>query len=373
MKIPTLILIIALFTSCSMNLSNEVKDKTSAAFYVGTYTGGKSQGIYKYKLKTDGTMILVGLVAKSENPSFLAISSNRNHLIVCNEIADSLGNGTIESYRIEEDTLLFISRRSSGGAHPCFVTANKKGNVLVANYNGGNIGLLQLGENGMLSDLLFVEQHTGKGTTVRQDKPHAHSAWFTPNGFGVIAVDLGTNELWFSEINKEGNKLVPQDPQKLAMADGAGPRHLTFYPDKPWIYVLNELNNTIALVQKNENGTYEILDTIATLPNDFKEFSKAADIHISSDGKFLYASNRGHNSIAIFSVNAENGQLVLISHESTRGDEPRNFSLSPDENYLLVANQNSNNIISFKRDKTRGLLTFISKIEAFKPVCILFE
>jgi 6-phosphogluconolactonase len=372
MKITTVILALALFTSCKMNPSTEVTEKPSSSFFVGTYTDGQSQGIYKYHLNSDGTMKLVGLAAKAENPSFLALSADKKYLVSVNEIADADGKGSVDSYSLDCDSLLFLSRSSSGGAHPCFVAINATGQVLVANYTGGNVGLLQLDGNGKLSELLDVQQHTGKGTTSRQEAPHAHSAWFTPNG-GVIAVDLGTNELWFSQVDALGNKLMPSEPQKLAMADGAGPRHLTFHPNKQWIYVLNELNNTIALVKKNEKGQYETMDTIATLPNDFKEFSKAADIHIADDGKFVYASNRGHNSIAIFSVNNENGSLTFIAHEPTRGEEPRNFSLSPDENFLLVANQNSNNIIAFKRDTSSGLLNYVSEIEAFKPVCILFE
>ena len=372
MKLTTIILALALFTSCKMNTSTEVTEKSSSSFFVGTYTDGQSQGIYKYQLNSDGTMAQVGLAAKTKNPSFLALSADKKYLVAVNEIADVEGKGSVDSYSLDGDSLVFLSRSSSGGAHPCFVAVNTTGQVLVANYTGGNVGLLQLDGNGKLSELLDVQQHTGKGTTSRQEAPHAHSAWFAPNG-GVIAVDLGTNELWFSQVDTVTQKFISSEPQKLAMVEGSGPRHLTFHPNKQWIYVLNELNNTIALVKKNENGQYKTMDTIATLPNDFKEFSKAADIHISSDGKFVYASNRGHNSIGIFEVNNENGTLKFIAHEPTRGEEPRNFSLSPDENFLIVANQNSNNIISFRRNTSTGLLTYLSEIEAFKPVCILFE
>ena len=156
------------------------------------------------------------------------------------------------------------------------------------------------------------------------------------------------------------------------MASSAGPRHLTFHPNKKWIYVINELNWTITHLEKNENGTYKKKLTIPTTPEEFTDENTCADIHISADGKFLYASNRGHNSIVIYSINAQDGSLTLVGHESTKGQGPRNFSLSPDNDYLLVANQITNNIVSFKRDKSTGLLTFVHQIKAPTPVCILF-
>jgi len=156
------------------------------------------------------------------------------------------------------------------------------------------------------------------------------------------------------------------------MSEGAGPRHLTFHPNGKWIYVLNELNATVVLVQKTENGKYIKGSPVSTLPLGYTDANTCADIHISSDGNFVYASNRGHNSIAIYKVNANNGSLTLIDHQSTLGNGPRNFSLSPNDNYLLVANQHTNNIVSFKRDKNTGLLTSMDQIEAPTPVCILF-
>jgi len=243
----------------------------------------------------------------------------------------------------------------------------------VANYTGGNVGLLKLGKNGKLSDLLDVEQHEGKGTTDRQEGPHAHSAWFEPDGSGIISADLGTNELWFSEIEKNSQRLIPRNPQKLAMASGAGPRHLAFHPTQQWIYVLNELDNTITLLEKSEISEYIKGPSVSTLPPEFDQFSKSAHIVISADGKFIYASNRGHNSIAIFEVNPDNGQLSLLGFEPILGDEPRHFALSPDEEFLVVANQNSNNLVSFKRDKSTGLLKFVGEAEVPDPVCVLFK
>jgi len=352
---------------------NKPKEKPGHhLFFVGTNTHGKSEGIYTYALNKNGKLKLLGLAAKTDNPTFLAMSADKNTLLSVNENDRQKNMGAIESYRIGGKKLKLKNRKPSGGAHPCHVASNKAGYVLVANYSGGNVGLLKLDKKGMLSDLLYVEQHEGKGTTDRQEVPHAHSAWFEPDGSAIISADLGTNELWFSEIDPIRQKLIPRKPQKLAMKAGAGPRHLAFHPQKNWIYVLNELDNTITLIEKTKAGEYQIKSSISTLPPDFTEFSKSAHIVISADGNFIYASNRGHNSIAIFEVYPDDGHLNLLAFEPTHGKEPRHFALSPDEEYLVVANQNSNNLISFKHDKKTGLLKFVAEAEAPDPVCVLF-
>jgi len=343
------------------------------SFYVGTYTKGDSQGIYKYILKKDGTLSKIGLAAKAENPSFLTWSHNKKFLLAVNEINTENGNGTVESFSINNDKLLSINKSSSGGAHPCFVAANKNGFVLTANYSSGNVGLLRLNTKGELSELLDVQQHKGKGINDRQKSPHTHSVWFDSDDLNIISIDLGTNELWFSELDTLQQKLTPKTPEKIAMSLGAGPRHLAFHPNKKWVYVVNELDCTITLLRKSETDIYEIKTSVSTLPKDYKSSNTCADIHTSSDGKFIYASNRGHNSIAIFEVNNLNGALKLIGHEPTLGNSPRNFSLSPNDNFLIVANQLTNNLVSFKRNKKTGLLKFKHQIEAPTPVCILFN
>lgn len=297
----------------------------------------------------------------------MCFANKGKHLLAINEINSLDGVGSVESYKIG-DELHLISRKSSGGAHPCFVASNKEGIVLTANYTGGNTGLLRIDEEGKLSELLDVNQHEGSGSVKgRQDAPHAHSIWFQPNSDRIIAVDLGSNELWLSKI--ESDKFVSSKPDRIAMPNGAGPRHLAFHPNGKWMYAINELSNTISSINIANN---QIVKNTSTLPKDFEGTSFTADIHISADGKFLYGSNRGHNSIAIFAV-LENGGLELIGHESTRGDHPRNFCLSPDGKYLVVANQNTNNLVCFKRNKETGSLTFKDEAKAAKPVCVLFE
>jgi 6-phosphogluconolactonase len=370
MKLITAFLAILFLWGCQSNIKEEMTQNKAYPFFVGTYTDGESEGIYKYLLQKDGKLKRIGLQAKTENPSFLEMSSDGQFLIAVNE-TNKDGSGTLESYRIKGDSLVFISQSPSGGAHPCFVTINNNGYILTANYTSGNVGLLHLNEKGVLSKLLDVQQHIGKGTNDRQEAPHAHSAWFTGNS-DIISADLGTNELWFSQLDALQKKLLPANPQKLAMETGAGPRHLSIHPNGKWIYVVNELDCTVTLVKKTENGHYKKGGSVSTLPSGFSKANYCADIHITSDGKFVYASNRGHNSIAIFGVNNNDGSLELIAHQDVKGEWPRNFALSPDGKYLLVANQYSNNIVSFRRDKNTGLLEYIYEIEVPNPVCILF-
>lgn len=363
-KVIAVAFLITLF-SCKSAI---MKEQKTTPFYVGTYTNGESKGIYKYQIDKDGNLSSLGLMAETLNPTFLVKSNDQKTLYAVAE-TNKNGTGFVKSFKVQKDSLLEISKEESGGAGPCFITVNKDNYVLTANYGGGSVGILKADDKGNLSKLLDVQQHIGKGTTKRQTKPHAHSTWFHPAKDEIISVDLGTNELWFSKI--KNNKLELTNQAKLNMAEGAGPRHLTFHPNHKWIYVLNELNNTISLV-KEKDDVYFVESSISMLPEDYSEYTKAADIHISMDGKFLYASNRGHNSIVIYQVNPENGRLTLVDFEPVRGDHPRNFSLSPDNKFLLVANQNTNNIISFKRDEKTGKLTFVNEIAAPNPVCILF-
>ncbi len=231
---------------------------------------------------------------------------------------------------------------------------------------------LEKSKDGQLTELLDVQQHQGSGSTKRREGPHAHSGWFSPEG-GLIAVDLGTNQLWFSKIDEEKNLFVPNEPATFTMEEGAGPRHMVIHPEQPWIYVVNELTSSISLVKRDsESNNYGIEQTKSAVPDDFADPNTCADIHISTDGRFVYASNRGHNSIAIFSVDQKNGQLKALGHQDVQGQNPRNFTLSPDENFLLVANQTTNNIVSFKRDQDTGQLKVVHQIDAPTTVCLLF-
>ena len=372
MKYQIISIILVILSGCKTNNKEMKQDNNSYSFYVGTYTDKNSEGIYKCLLEKNGHLKSLGLVAKSVNPSFLAMSKDKHYLLAVNEISNDAEVGTIESFSISNDSLSLINKSTTGGAHPCFVSINSEGYVLTANYTGGNVGLLKLNKKGELSGLLDIQQHSGKGTSDRQQAPHAHSAWFESSNKDVISIDLGTNELWFSQLDTILNKFQAKDPYKLKMDKGAGPRHLAFHPNNKWIYVLNELNSRVNLVLRTDKDIYQNSLSYSTLPQNYTEDNFPADIHISSDGNFLYVSNRGHNSLAIYKVNKHDGSLNLLDHVSTHGNWPRHFSLSPNEDYLVVANRRSNNIVSFKRDKITGLLEYVDQIEAYSPVCILF-
>ena len=373
MKLRMLILL-SLITVLSCKKAEKetvAPDTNSSAFFVGTYTDGNSKGIYRYALNDDGSLDSIGVMAETINPSFLAKTTDGRYLLAVNEVSNIDSMGTVSSYKIAKDSLLFNNKSASGGTDPCHITINDAGYTLVANYSSGSVGLLQVHSDGMLSPLLDSYQHQGSGSTERQKGPHAHSDWFYgPDHF--ISVDLGTNALWFSKIDTTADKIVLTSPDTLKMHAGAGPRHLALHPNKKWIYVINELNSTIQQVLKTNDSTYTPGITVSTLPVDFSGESYCADIHISKDGRFLYGSNRGHNSIAIFSIDPENGNLSTLGYEPVHGNWPRNFTFSPDEKFLLVANQRSDNIVSFKRDAETGLLEYLSEIHAPSPVCLLF-
>jgi len=249
MKFFSILTTFLILTACQQKKENTQKETNTASFYIGTYTSGESQGIYKYILQENGTLEKIGLAAISENPSFLTKSKNGNYLIATNEISNKDTVGTVSSFLIDNDTLQFINKMSSGGAHPCHVAINKQGYILVANYTSGNTGLLQLNAKGELSELRDLKQHQGKTDHPRQEAPHAHSTWFVPGSDEIISVDLGTNELWFSRLDTTIQKLQTTNQPQLKMDDGAGPRHLAIHPNGKWIYVLNELNATNGVIR----------------------------------------------------------------------------------------------------------------------------
>ena len=341
-------------------------------FFLGTYTEGRSEGIYRYRLNHDGSLDSLNLAARSTGPSFLAMGPAREILLAVNEV-DVRGSGTVEAWRIMGDTLAFVNRAQTGGAHPCYVTANADGWVLTANYSGGSTALHRLGEDGSLSPLLSTLKHEGSGSHPRQAAPHAHSAYFDPGTEnGVISVDLGSNDLKFSQINIQKNELEYRSEALLKMAEAAGPRHLAIRAGGKFLYVVNELNSTVTVVRREPDSSYRALRSHSTLPADFEGVNYCADIHLSPDHRFLYVSNRGHNSIAVFAVSDADGSLRAVAHESVRGDWPRNFAITPDGEFVLVANQKSENIVSFKREANTGKLSYLNSISAPTPVCILF-
>ncbi len=376
MKIYKGFLLALILASSAFHLS--AQDAKDYYLLIGTYTSGKSEGIYVYNFNSgNGSCSLANKVGTS-NPSYLAIAANGKFVYAVNEKADSTrftttGSVSAFSFNQKNGAMKEISTQSSGGKHPCYVAIDKTGKWLTAaNYADGSSCVLPIKENGMLDTPSQVIQDYGKGKDEkRQAGPHAHSTIFSPDNKELFVQDLGIDKIMCYDFNEATGKLSPGAPPFVETAAGAGPRHIDFHPTKGIIYVIEELSNAVSVLKK-EKGKMLFIQTISSVPNDYKGPTGAADIHVSPDGRFLYTSNRGtSNTIGIFSIDETTGKLSLVGHQSAMGKTPRNFSLDPTGNFLLVANQDTDNIVVFKRDTTTGLLTATGhQISVPNPVCL---
>ncbi len=352
------------------------KNGEKQAFYVGTFTNGKSKGIYLCELdKESGKIVLKQTFAGIDNPSFLKVSPDKKFLYVVGRAPNKIesSGGYVQAYAIgKNNQIRFLNKQISHGADPCHIDVSPDGKlVAIANYSGGNLALYPVDMNGYLQKASSIINNRGSSVNKdRQTKPHAHSIKFSPKNNMVFSADLGTDQLDIFKL--ENNQLKKYDQKFVKMDPGAGPRHFTFYEKGDFIFVINELNSTISTVkQKDEN--WEIIQTVSTLPSSYEGVSYCADIHVSPDGNYLYGSNRGHNSIAVFRIDKESKELIPIGFVPTEGDWPRNFSLTPDGDLMLVANQNSGNITVFKIDRSTGIPAFTGEeIKLPSPVCIEF-
>ncbi len=358
------LIILVLILSCS---EKRETGKTYPLF-VGTYTHGASEGIYKFTFdSTTGQLGDKKLAASIGNPSFLSISPNKKFLYAVEE-TDTYENssGGVAAFSIDNGDLNKINSDATVGAHPCHIGLSEDGRFLAASsYTGGSLTIFKLGENGELLPKPQFIDHKILDTTKTS---HAHSAAFTKDG--LFTADLGLDAV--KRYRLEDGQFVPSAQPSLEMAPKAGPRHFTFGQEGKYLYVINELNSTITVLQRNVDNSYVEVDTQSTLAIDYKEDSYCADIHLSKDGKFLYGSNRGENTIVIFKVNQSTGMLSLVGRESVKGDWPRNFGIDPSGNFLLVANQRSNNISVYRRNINEGTLNFLHEVELSSPVCLEF-
>jgi len=336
--------------------------------YVGTYT----DSIYLVRMdRRSGELLQVGAVKAGANPSFLSIHPNGRALYAVNERDDA---GALSAFAIERatGTLTQLNEQPSGGGAPCYVSVDRSGGAaLVANYGGGSVALLPIASNGALAPA-HVVQHTGKGPNAeRQEAPHAHCIIPDRSNRFALAADLGADRVFVYRLDLKAPSL--QSVGEAVMRPGAGPRHLAFHPSLPLVFVANELDSTVATLRFDaERGTLAPLDTRSTLPADWTGTNYPADIHVAANGRTLYVSNRGHNSIALFSVTSQ-GALALEQVISTDGDWPRNFSLAPSGRWLLVANQRSGSVVVFARDPDSGRLTPTrQRIALPSPVCLRF-
>jgi len=339
--------------------------------YVGTYT----ENIYLVRMdRRSGELLQVGAVKAGANPSFLSIHPNGRALYAVNELEPT---GAVSAFAIEIATggLTRVNDQPSGGGAPCYVSVDRSGRVaLVANYAGGSVALLPLEPNGALAPA-HVVKHTGKGPNAeRQEGPHAHCIIPDPSNRFALATDLGADRVFVYHLDLEGRSLRHIEEGDAVIRPGAGPRHIAFHPTLPLVFVANELDSTVATLRfDSARGTLSPQGTLSTLPAGWTGTNYPADIHVASSGRTLYVSNRGHNSIAVFSVAESTGALALDQVVSTEGDWPRNFSLSPDERWLLVANQRSDSIVVLERDPETGRLTPTRRRVALpSPVCLRF-
>jgi 6-phosphogluconolactonase len=338
----------------------------------GTYTSGKSKGIYVHKFNSATGESSPVSSTSSSNPSFLAVSPDRKYIYAVNEDAP----GQVSSFAFDKTNgrLQLLNQQPSHGRHPCYSTVDKTGKwIITGNYSSGTIAVHRAKEDGSLSNSNDSIQHTGSSVTEgRQEGPHVHATVLSKDNKYLYVPDLGTDKLMIYRFNSKTGSLAPAEQPFVITKPGAGPRHFEIHPGGKFAYLMEELTGTVSAYAVLKNGNLYLLQNISSLPRDFLGTIGSADIHVSPDGKFLYCSNRGEsNSIGIFSIDVKSGMLSWVGHQSTLGKTPRNFNFDPSGNFLLVANQNSDEIVIFNRDKETGLLTDSGKrINVPNPVCI---
>lgn len=377
MRLPILIALLACLALG--NRAAAAADKLLV--FVGTYTGRGSEGIYACELDaSSGAIKPLGVTTGVKNPSFLAIHPNQKLLYAVSEVADfaSTNGGAVTAFSIDAATgrLDQLNAQPSGGGGPCHLVVDKTGRaVLVANYGGGSVASLPIDADGRLRPPASVIQHHGSSVNPgRQEGPHAHSINVSPDDRFAVSADLGLDKLLVYKLDAAQATLAPNDPPSTSVAPGSGPRHFAFSPNGRFAYVINELASTVTAFKYDESaGRLTSIQTISTLPKDFKGDNTTAEVQVHPSGKFLYGSNRGHNSIAAFKIDPATGELAVIGHTPSGGRTPRNFGIEPGGKYLLAANQDSDSIHVLAIDQATGALAPTGHSVAVPmPVCVKF-
>jgi 6-phosphogluconolactonase len=351
--------------------------------YVGTYTTKQeSKGIYAYNFNpATGEFTPIGLVAETKDPSFVAVHPDGKHLYAVNEVGDYNGDksGAISSFEIDRKSgkLKFLNQVSTHGAGPCFVSLDKTGRfVLVANYDGGSVATFQIEPDGSLSVARGFVQHSGSGLDKeRQEAPHAHWIATSPDNHFALVADLGLDDVLVYKFDDVQGKLTPNSPPFAQVKAGSGPRHLAFAPNGKFAYLITEMASTVVAFSYNaEKGTLTTLQTLPNFPKDYNGLKEAAEITVHPNGKFVYASNRGSaNSIGAYKIDGAKGTLTPIGIFPTGGKIPRHFTIDPTGKFLIAANADSNNLVTFKIDENTGALTPTGKeVSVPSPQCIAF-
>jgi 6-phosphogluconolactonase len=382
-----------LFLLCSLVTVSAAKNspKNKYLLFVGTYTEKESKGIYAYRFDAASSELTpLGIAAETANPSFLAIDPSRRFLYAVNEVPNYKGanSGAVSAFAIDRQNkdrqtidrqtrkLSPLNKVASRGADPCYIAFDKTGKyALVANYSGGSVAVFPVQADGRIGESSAFVQHAGSSVNrERQEGPHAHWIETTPDNRFAIAVDLGLDELLVYRFDVKTGSLTANNPPYAKLDPGAGPRHLAFHPNGKFAYVVNELQSSItAFSYDPTRGALQPLKTVSTLPKGFSGSNDTAEIRVHPSGKFLFASNRGHDSIAVFSIDSHTGTLTLVDHFPTQGKTPRNFEIDPTGKFLFVANQDTNNIVVFRIDPNSGRLTPTGQtLRAPSPVCLKF-
>jgi 6-phosphogluconolactonase len=352
-------------------------------FYVGTYTEGDthSKGIYAYRYDAaTGDVTPLGVAAEATNPSFVAVHPNGRFLYAVNELGNYKGpnSGGVSAFSVDQATgkLTLLNEVASRGADPAYTTVDKSGKfVLVANYTGGSVAVFPVLADGKLGEASSFVQHTGHGVNPeRQEGPHAHSIDLSPDNRFAFVDDLGLDEVLVYKFDSATGTLTPNDPPFVKIGSGVGPRHFVLRPDGKFAYVISEMGHTVTVLSTDlSTGKLQVLQAITTLPKDFTGRNDDAEIQIHPSGKFLYASNRGDDSIAIYAIDKSKGTLIQIGSVHTGGKEPRSFEIDPTGTMLFAENQKSDNVTLFRIDQKTGQLTPTGKVlDVPSPVCLKF-
>ena len=368
MKIKTLGALLLIAASCAPLLSGQI-------VYVGTYTRTSSKGIYAWRLQpATGKLTPLGLAAETSNPTFLAVAPNQRFLYAANE--DKVG--TIGAFAIDaaNGQLKLLNSVPSRGSGPCHVAVAPNGKwVFAANYNSGSVAVFPVHEDGTLGEATGFVQHAGSSVNAqRQSGPHAHSANLSPDGRWLFVADLGLDRILTYRLDALKGALSPGDPPFTKIAPGSGPRHMAFGKDGRFAYAIGEMLATVTVFRYNSaRGTLQELQTAQVTPDAYTGQKSGAEIAVDPAGKFLYASNRGDSTIAVFRIDADKGTLTAVERVSTQGKTPRNFAIDPSGAFLFAANQDSGNVVVFRIGPATGRLTPAGNVlELASPVCVVF-
>ncbi len=349
--------------------------------YVGTYTNGKSEGIYVYRMNlASGDLKLLSIAKGVANPSYLSIHPQRKYLYSVNEVGEFAGKrtGAVTSFAIDQRTgeLRKLNQQVSQGTSPCYISVDPSGKfVLAANYSSGSLAVLPIKSDGSLGEPVDVVQHQGSGANRRrQESPHAHCIVLDRSGKYAFAADLGIDKVMIYRFDAKTGKLTPNSQPYVQTKPGAGPRHFDIHPGGKFAYVINELDSSLtAFAYDDSKGVLKELQTVSSLPEGFQGVNSCADVHVHPSGNFIYGSNRGHDSIVAFTIDERTGRLNYLAHESTQGKTPRNFGIDQTGAFLLAANQGSDTIVTYRIDQKTGKLKPTGQVtDVPTPVCLKF-